>query len=382
MVSMNGLATNKRCGELKNWCFKMPKISYCSRFKDGKGRWLIANDADLKVFKLEGVDYVGKTDSELAPFSPYYHDAFMGCEDTDALAWKQKSVSRVIEVIPNPDGEDYIFDVIKIPIFNSDNTRNSLAVFGRDVTMIKKTEQALKESEAKLKESNQTKDKFFSIIAHDLKSPFNAILGFSKILLEKHKEFDEKKREKLIKVVNNSANSAFKLLENLLTWSRSQSGGIEYSPEQLFVKILLFETMFNLQGQADKKNITVLDGVLEDELIFVDKNMISTVLRNLISNAIKFTSKGGSIILSSKKHTENGFIEISVEDTGVGISKDRIDNLFRIEKNSSTLGTENEQGTGLGLILCKEFVEKHNGKIWVESEEGKGSKFIFSIPSI
>ncbi len=348
-------------------------------FKDGKGRWLIANDADLRLFQLEDVDYIGKTDSELASFSPFYHDAFLGCVDTDEIAWQQKSISRGIEVIPNPEGEDSVYDIIKIPIFNPDNTRNSLAVFGRDITMLKKIEQSLKESEAKLQKSNKTKDKFFSIISHDLRSPFNALLGFSDILLKNHKKYDDEKRELIIKSVNNSANSAFKLLENLLTWSRSQSGVIKYLPEELHLKILLFETMFDLQGQADKKNIKVLDDILENELIYVDKNMIATVLRNLISNAIKYTHTNGEVKISLEKDDHS--VIISVTDTGVGISKEEQQKIFDISEKSSTKGTENETGTGLGLILCKEFVEKHNGKIWVESEKGKGSVFLFRIPN-
>ena len=200
------------------------------------------------------------------------------------------------------------------------------------------------------------------------------------ILLEKHKDYDDKKREKIIKLVNDSANSAFKLLENLLTWSRSQSGKITYTPEKLHFKILLFETTFDFQGQADKKNIQILDTISENDIIIADKNMLATILRNLISNAIKFTSNSGTIIISSEKQENSNFIEISVTDTGVGIPKNKIDDLFCIDKNTSTQGTENETGTGLGLILCKELVEKHNGKIWVESEEGKGSEFIFSMP--
>ena len=249
-----------------------------------------------------------------------------------------------------------------------------------DITDRKKAEQALIDSEAKLLESNKTKDKFFSIIAHDLKSPFNAILGFSDILLERHKEYDDEKREEMINYVNISALRAFKLVENLLTWSHSQSGAIKYLPENFHLKILLFETISALQGQADKKNIEILDSISENELIYADKNMLATILRNLISNAIKFTPKNGNIVISSKRQENSNFLEISVADTGIGIPKNTIDNLFRIDKNTSTQGTENETGTGLGLILCKEFVEKHGGEVWVESEEGKGSTFLFTIP--
>ncbi len=180
--------------------------------------------------------------------------------------------------------------------------------------------------------------------------------------------------------MSDSANSAFNLLENLLTWSRSQSGGIEYNPQKLQIKVLLFETMFDLQSQANKKGIQIIDKIQEDETIFADSNMIATVLRNLISNAIKFTTKGNQVIISAKKQENNNFVEVSVTDTGVGIPKDKINDLFCIDKNTSTQGTDNESGTGLGLILCKEFVEKHGGKIWVESELEKGSEFKFTIP--
>ncbi len=242
------------------------------------------------------------------------------------------------------------------------------------------SQQKLLEQNKTLSVLNATKDKFFSIISHDLKSSFYAILGFSDILLEKHKKYDDEERENMINLVNISANSAFKLLENLLTWSGSQSGAIKYLPEKLGIKTLLFETLSNLQVLANKKNIQILDAILENELIFADKNMIATVFRNLISNAIKFTSNGGSIIISSKKQIDSDFIEISVKDNGVGVPKGIIGELFRIDKNTSTQGTENETGTGLGLILCKEFIEKHGGKIWVESKESEGSTFHFTIP--
>ena len=250
----------------------------------------------------------------------------------------------------------------------------------RDTTELKQSEQVLIKNEAKLRELNATKDKFFSIISHDLKSPFNTILGFSNILLENHNKYDEVKREKIINAVNESANKAFRLAENLLTWSQSQSGHIKYLPEKMHVKIVLFETIQYLQKQADSKYISVSESISENNIIFADEDMVATVLRNLISNAIKFTNNNGEINITSKKQADNNFLEISVADTGVGISKDRIDDLFRIDKNTSTEGTENEEGTGLGLILCKEFVEKHGGKIWVDSELGKGSNFKFTLP--
>jgi len=245
----------------------------------------------------------------------------------------------------------------------------------------KQMEKELKDSEIQLRELNTTKDKFFSIIAHDLKSPFNGLLGFSSILLENHKEYDDNKREGMIKLVNDSATSTFKLLENLLTWSRTQLNIVTFVPKELQFKIVLFETISNLKASANQKGIKLIETISDDEVISTDKDLIDSVLRNLISNAIKFTKRNGTVIIEAVKQDKNNSIKISVTDTGVGIPKDKIDDLFRLDKNTSTQGTDNETGTGLGLIICKEFVEKLGGKIWVESEVGKGSTFSFTIPN-
>ena len=232
----------------------------------------------------------------------------------------------------------------------------------------------------KLQKLNATKDKFFSIVAHDLRSPFSALMGYSDLLLKNHKEYDEEERESMIKSISDSSENTFRLLENLLTWSRSQSGIIEFVPEKFNIKPLINEIVLLLQQTAINKSIRLLSNIEIDTFIYADKNMISTVLRNLITNALKFTHKNGTVIVSANETKKQGFIEISVSDTGLGISKDKINNLFYIDKNISTLGTEDEAGTGLGLILCKEFVKKNNGEIFVESVVNKGSKFTFTIP--
>lgn len=251
----------------------------------------------------------------------------------------------------------------------------------RDITDRRKAEQALRKSEAELKESNRTKDKFFSIIAHDLKNPFSSLMGFSDLLLKNHKKYDEVKREQAIKLINSSSKKIFNLLENLLTWSRSQSDRIKFSPEEIKIKTLIDEIVFLAQPTAKNKSIELLDDIKEDLSVYADKNMINTVLRNLIMNAIKFTRKNGTVIVSAVKTKKQDFIEISVSDTGIGIPKDRINDLFLLDKNKSSPGTEDESGTGLGLILCKEFVKKNKGEIWVESKENKGSKFTFTLPT-
>ena len=231
----------------------------------------------------------------------------------------------------------------------------------------------------KLEEANHTKDKFFSIIAHDLKSPFNSILGFSTLLLENHKEYDEDSREEMIKLINKGSQSAFNLLENLFTWALSQSGKMQFSPKKLDLKLIVDDVINILEGSAKRKEISIVNNVRSNEYVHVDENMIRTVLRNLISNSIKFTHKKGNITVSSSNENTD-LVNVIISDTGVGMDENQINDLFRIDKNKSSEGTEKEKGTGLGLILCKEFIEKHKGSIYVESSIGEGSSFTFTIP--
>ncbi len=242
----------------------------------------------------------------------------------------------------------------------------------------------LKTKNKKLNELNATKDKFFSIIAHDLKSPFSALLGFSNLLLKNYQKYDETKRKKYLKFINDSLIKAYRLLENLLSWSHSQTGLIDFSPVKINIKILIDEIILLLTEIAGKKNIKLLANIENGLFVYADKNMIETVIRNLVSNALKFTPKNGEISINTRFVTdenEQNFTQISVEDSGVGISPEIQSKLFKITEAISTKGTENEAGTGLGLILCKEFVEKHSGKIWMKSEPGKGSSFYFTIPN-
>jgi len=245
------------------------------------------------------------------------------------------------------------------------------------------TDRMRNEAEIKLKNDelitlNATKDKFFSIIAHDLKSPFNSILGLTNYMVEQIQEKHYDHLEEYATVVKNSSQQAMDLLTNLLDWSRSQTGRMEFKPERVEIVTLIKAEVDLLSSSADQKSIILSDKLSGKTMAFVDRGMFSTIMRNLISNAIKFTRPGGRVEISLEEGLD--FVKISVSDNGVGIKKDRIDKLFRISENYSTVGTLNEKGTGLGLILCNEFVEKHNGKIWVESEEEKGSTFHFTLP--
>lgn len=233
-----------------------------------------------------------------------------------------------------------------------------------------------------LKISNETKDKFFSIIAHDLRNPFNTMLGFSKILDENFDKYDTKEKKKFINIIHKGLQDTFKLLENLLYWSSSQRGIIGFNPEQINLYLISEKNIELLNQSAKNKFIKLINQIPENIYVDADKDMLSTIMRNLISNAVKFTPKGGEITIKARLTTDdnNKYAEITIKDSGIGILKDIQTELFNIGENTSTRGTENEKGTGIGLILCKEFVEKHGGKIWIESEVGKGSSFFFTIP--
>jgi signal transduction histidine kinase len=229
-----------------------------------------------------------------------------------------------------------------------------------------------------LEEANASKDKFFSIIAHDMRSPFIAILGFSELLKDDYESLDEKERRSMIENIYVSGKSAFNLLENLLIWARSQTNRMEFKPEKLDLSIVVIDVINILRQQAEAKHIKLITEIKYGTLVCADNNMINTVLRNLVSNAIKFTQEDGRIILSESRKDKH--IEISVKDSGVGMTEELKSLLFNLGSSVTKRGTAGEKGTGLGLLLCKEFIDKHNCEIWVESEIGKGTTFKFTLP--
>ena len=236
----------------------------------------------------------------------------------------------------------------------------------------------LRQSIKELIELNATKDKFFSIITHDLKGPFNAIMKVANSLNKSIKEKKYDKMQETSQVLTDATKDAFDLLENLLNWSRSQTGRIECKQENVLLSDMIISSMRSLKSIALSKNINIRNKIPENFEVFADKNLLNTILRNLISNAIKYTKPGGSVNI--KALVKDNKQEIIIEDTGLGMSEEVIDRLFTIHLKSSTPGTENEKGTGLGLILCKEFTEMMAGNIQAKSKIGEGSKFIVSLP--
>ncbi|TLP70680.1 PAS domain S-box protein [Maribacter sp. ACAM166] len=281
-------------------------------------------------------------------------------------------------VLCNDNTFKWVLDRGKIISYTSDNKPERMIGTHSDITSRKKTEEALNKSEVQLRELNATKDKFFSIIAHDLRSPFNSILGFSELLIEHVKKYDDEEIEKYLGIINSSTQSTLVLLDNLLNWANSQTGQVNFKPETVVLSSII-QPIFELLNSSAKNKSLALNYVQSEEIeVFADLNMIKTVLRNLISNAIKFTTSKGKINVYPVQYDK--FVEIAVSDNGVGMNEETQNKLFNLETNKTTLGTAKEKGSGLGLILCKEFVEKHGGKIWVESELGKGSKFKFTLP--
>ena len=236
----------------------------------------------------------------------------------------------------------------------------------------------LAESEERLQKTNAAKDKYFSIIGHDLKNPLFIIRSMSEILETEFDDITDEERVSFIKAIRESSSSAFALLEDLLHWARCQSGIIEFNTEPLSLERIAADVFSLVEAQALKKKITLLNNISVEHIVDADKFMVSTILRNLISNAIKFTGNGGRVMITSKVIDE--LLEISVIDNGIGLSQIDICKLFRIDIKNSEIGKAKEKGTGLGLILCKEFAEKHGGQVWVESELGEGCKFKFTLP--
>ena len=241
-----------------------------------------------------------------------------------------------------------------------------------------KTHLSLMQQQQELKELNATKDKFFSIIAHDLKSPFNHLLGLTEIINNLANKSDNKEILEISKLINKSAKQGKGLLDNLLEWSRSQIGTHRFNPKKINLYESINETLSFTGHIAAEKHISIINDIPQETIVLADINMLNTIFRNLINNAVKFTNPEGEVRIYARELKQS--VKITVEDNGIGISKSTIPKLFKIEENPSTIGTGSETGTGLGLILCREFVDRHGGEIYVKSERRIGSKFIFTLP--
>ena len=275
------------------------------------------------------------------------------------------------------DSSHVWLEVINSFVEISDDENYLLSIF-RNIGERKIGEEKIKIYLEELEELNKSKDKFFSIVAHDLKSPFQGLLGLSEILLEDYSEMPDEQIVQYLKIIRMTTKDVYRLIENLLDWSRLQSGRMEYKTEKLNLFQISEGVIKLMSPTASKKNLQLINSVPQTALVYADMNMLNSVLQNLVSNSVKFTKDYGIIIIASEE--KNDFIKITIADTGVGMNENDLSKLFKIDEHFSNKGTKDESGTGLGLLLCKELVEKHGGNIWAESEFEKGTKFHFTIP--
>ncbi len=349
-------------------------ISVFAKDVQDEYRYIIWNKELETVFGTKSEQIIGIHDYQL--FEKKEEADYFRNYDISVMNGK-KIVDIPNEDLRTADGVK-IVHTRKIPIYDENNQPKILLGCLEDVTQKIQTEQALKNSERKLIELNADKDRFISILAHDLRNPFNTLLGFSDLLLKNIRHYDIEKIEKQLTLINKTAHNTYNLLDDLLLWIKSQSGKLPYEPQKIVFQEICNQIIISLKPNASSKNIEIKLFEREKIILTADINMFKTVLRNLITNAIKFTNENGQIqIYTEKNHTK---AIITVSDNGIGIDKENQIKLWKLSQQYTTSGTAEEKGTGLGLILCKEFVERHGGKIWVESELGKGSDFKFTMP--
>jgi len=341
------------------------------------GEVILVNTGFLKIFGFESEEDLRNTELiELFVEKSLRAELIKKCIESEECSFEFQAFKKDKTII-------WVRDTFRA-VFDKDKQILYLDGIIEDITQKKINEQLLLESETKLKESNLSKDRFFSIISHDLRSPFNQIIGATELLISKIDEYDKRMIKKFLILLNEEAVQSFRLLENLLQWSKNQRGLIQFEPKPLFVEKLLKEVMSVLEQIAGKKEISFEFIFPADMHIYADKEMLSTILRNLISNAIKFTSQKGKIIVSASEKMDytiqQSYVEFCVADNGIGIPENDLLKLFNLTESYNSKGTYNESGTGLGLLLCKEFVEQHNGRIWAESTPGVGSQFKFTLP--
>ena len=340
--------------------------------KDNGSRLLLVNDAFCNLFNLPRTKIIGKTLAENVP--PEERENFLRI-DKQVLSDGIENINE--EPLTVSDDHKKIISTRKSRFVDADGKKFLVGVI-RDITERIKAEEDLRESEIQLRELNATKDKLFSIIAHDLRSPFNNILVLCDILKTQITKLEDTDAPVYLGLIQSTAKNTLVLLENLLDWAKSQSGQISFKTEKTGISSVIHEILGLSMSIAQTKGISIKVSVEDEIEVNSDKKILKTVFRNLISNAIKYSKPGGNITISAID--EENQIKIIISDSGVGMDAKTLENLFGITTNTPLPGTLNEKGSGFGLVLCKEFVEKLGGKIWVESEQGKGSNFMFTIP--
>lgn len=347
-------------------------------------RLLVAQSVDEPIGKNDL--FFAKRERDAHPDSPDWHTFGEICADTDTITIKEGKAKQFDEY-GNVKGKFLFLDVHKAPIWDEQGRLVGIVGTARDITLTKQLEnektvtmESLQKSEDNLRKINAEKDKFFSIIAHDLRSPFSSFIGLTQIMAEELPNLTMAEVQDIVLSLKNSATNLFRLLENLLNWARMKQGLIPFIPVKMPLNQIIKEGIEMMLESAKIKEIEITKDIPELMEVFADHNILETVIRNLVSNAIKFTPKGGKVHIRASQVSDR-MIEISVKDTGIGMNQTLINNLFRLDVQTNRKGTDDEPSTGLGLLLCKEFIEKQGGTIRIESEVGKGSTFYFTLPA-
>ncbi len=332
------------------------------------------NDAFAGPFGKKPDEIIGKTPFEIFPVDE--------AEKRLRLVRHVFSTGEKAEIevkVINTKNEENFYLTLADPI--KDNLGKILWVtcISKDITKRKKAENELKLKNVQLNILNAEKDKFFSIVAHDLRGPMNGFMGLTGIMADEIESLSASELKEIATIMRSSAVNIYRLIENLLEWSKMQRGKLSFEPQPLFLKSSLTKSIELMMDNANKKGISLKINIPEHIVVLADIHMLETIIRNLISNALKFSFKGGIVEITAEK-TEDNMIRIVVKDNGIGMNSELSDKLFTLTENINRKGTEGEPSTGLGLILCKEFVEKQGGSIYAESTEGEGSSFIFTLP--
>jgi PAS domain S-box-containing protein len=332
------------------------------------------NNAAEKIYGYTESEMIGKSISLLIP--PGKED------DLPKIMDKIRSGENILAyetVRRRKDGRDIQMSLTVSSIKDTNGRIVAASTIGHDITERKQAEIIIQQKNDQLQELNATKDKFFSIIAHDLKSPFHGFLGLTKEIIQSASNISVKELTQLGSTMYQAADNLFKLLQNLLEWAQMQSGSASIVLKDILLTNMITEYVEAIKVRSEQKGISIINMVTEPIYAYADEKMINSVLMNLLSNAVKFTPRNGTVKIKAKK-TENQMIEISIRDTGIGMPDNVVEKLFKVGEKTGRKGTEGELSTGLGLLLCKEFIDRNGGKIWVDSQEGKGSTFSFTLP--
>ena len=372
-------------------------------YKDYCGRWMLANDADLELFGLKNVDYIGKTDAELAPFTlPVYEEAFRSCMVSDEKAWNNATITRGTENIPTPEGVEKCYDILKIPVFHPNGDRKGLAVIGRDITEFIAIQNELEIAKERAEGSNHLKTTFLSNISHEIRTPFNSLLGFLNLITEN--ELTDQERAEYVGLVNQSSYRLMNTINDIVEISQIQTGQAEVLMTQTNLKQLIdnLYKRFRLDAEKKKLKFTITNQLpLQMEYLVTDDKKLNVILANTIGNAIKFTESGSvdvAIQIEKKADSDDNIdsselsgtparLLFSVKDTGIGIPKEKQSQIFGLFMQGDGSHTRSFEGCGLGLSISKAYVEMLGGEIWVESQINDNSKtngtiFYFNIPFI